>query len=137
MLNIPVDVLLKIDSIRSAFLWAACEKVTGGKFKVNWEAVCKLKDCGGIGILNLTKFSSSLCLRWLWHEWDLEAKPWFGLGNMCTPQDVDLFAAATKVTIGNGKKAPFWEASWINGMRPKDISPPHLWPLKEQEMYRC
>jgi hypothetical protein len=41
----------------------------------------------------------------------------------CAPLDVDLFTAATKVTIGNGKKALFWEASWINGMRPKDIAP--------------
>jgi hypothetical protein len=42
---------------------------------------------------------------------------------VCTPQDIDLFVAATKVIIGNGKKALFWEASWINGMRPKDIAP--------------
>jgi hypothetical protein len=53
-------------------------------------------------------------------------KPWVGLGNVCTPQDVDLFAAATKVTIGNGNKALFWEASWINGTRPKDIAPSFL-----------
>jgi hypothetical protein len=36
---------------------------------------------------------------------------------------VDLFPAATNVIIGNGKKDLFWEASWINGMRPKDIAP--------------
>jgi hypothetical protein len=60
---------------------------------------------------------------WLWHEWDEEAKPWCGLGTPCTTQDSDLFAAATKVTIGNGKKALFWEAAWINGRRPKDIAP--------------
>jgi hypothetical protein len=31
--------------------------------------------------------------------------------------------AATKVTIGNGKRALFWEFSWLDGMRPKDIAP--------------
>jgi hypothetical protein len=31
--------------------------------------------------------------------------------------------AATKVTIGNGRKALFWEASRIDGQRPKDIAP--------------
>jgi hypothetical protein len=50
-------------------------------------------------------------------------KPWVGLGNPCTPHDHDLFAAATKVTIGDGNKALFWEAAWIDGMRPKDFAP--------------
>jgi hypothetical protein len=27
------------------------------------------------------------------------------------------------VTIRDGKKALFWEASWLRGMRPKDIAP--------------
>jgi hypothetical protein len=27
------------------------------------------------------------------------------------------------VTTGDGKKALFWEALWLNGMRPKDIAP--------------
>jgi hypothetical protein len=41
----------------------------------------------------------------------------------CTPQDHELFAAATKVSIGNGKKALFWEATWLDGRCPKDIAP--------------
>jgi hypothetical protein len=78
---------MKIDSIRRAFLWAACDKVTGGKCKVNWELVCKPKEYGGLGILNLSKFASALCMRWLWHEWTSEEKAWVGLGNPCTTQD--------------------------------------------------
>jgi hypothetical protein len=66
------------------------------------------------------KKSVALRMRCLWHEWNDENKPWIGLGTPCTPQDMDLFAAATKVTIGNGKKAIFWEAPWLNGMRLKD-----------------
>jgi hypothetical protein len=46
-----------------------------------------------------------------------------GLGNPCTPDDHDLFAAATKVTIRNGEKASFGESSWLDGMCPKDIAP--------------
>ena len=41
VLDVPLEVLLKIDSIRCAYLWAASEKVTGGKCKANWERVCK------------------------------------------------------------------------------------------------
>jgi hypothetical protein len=39
------------------------------------------------------------------------------------PSDKDLFAVATNDSIGNGKKALFWEASWVNGSWPKYIAP--------------
>jgi hypothetical protein len=35
MLNIPVELLLKIHNIRRVFLWVACDKATDGKCKVN------------------------------------------------------------------------------------------------------
>jgi hypothetical protein len=87
---------------------------------VNWELVCKPTEYGGLGILNLSKFASTLLMRWLWHEWTSEEKAWVGLGNPCTTQDKELFAAATKVNIGDGNKASFWEASWLDGRRPMD-----------------
>jgi hypothetical protein len=123
VLDVPAEVLKKIDSIRRAYLWAACDKVTGGKCKVNWELVCKPKVFGGLEILNLEKFASALRMRWLWQEWNEEPKPWFGLGNPCKANDRNLFAAATKVTVGNGKKALFWEAAWLEGAWPKGIAP--------------
>jgi hypothetical protein len=46
-----------------------------------------------------------------------------GLGNPCSPHDHELLGAATCVTIGNGKQALFWEAAWLEGLRPKDVAP--------------
>jgi hypothetical protein len=40
-----------------------------------------------------------------------------------TSHENDLFATATKVTIGDGKKALFWKLAWFDGMRPKDLVP--------------
>jgi hypothetical protein len=37
--------------------------------------------------------------------------------------DMNLFYAATTITIGNGEKTPFWEAPWLNESRPIDIEP--------------
>jgi hypothetical protein len=34
-----------------------------------------------------------------------------------------MFAAATKVVVGNGDKASFWSSSWLEGMRPMDLAP--------------
>jgi hypothetical protein len=74
------------------------------------------------GILNLAKFSLVLRMTWLWNEWDDDAKPWVGLGNTCTPSSGDLFAMATKVIIGMGRKLSF--GIFLDyGTRPKDIAP--------------
>jgi len=123
VLDVPMEVLMKIDSIRRAFLWTACDKVSGGKCKVNWEKLCKPKEFGGFEIMNLKFFSSALRMRWLWSEWKDDSKPWVGLGSPCTTHDKELFAAATRMTIGNGKKGSFWESSWLDGLRPKDVAP--------------
>jgi hypothetical protein len=123
VLNVPVEVLMKIDSIRRAFLCVSSDEVTGGRCKVNWDLVCKLKDYGGLGILNLNNFASALRMRWLLHEWKDETKHWVRLGNPCTTQDKEVFAVATIVTIGGGKKVFFWEAPWLIRRCPKDIAP--------------
>lgn len=122
-LDIPVEVLQKIDSIRRAYLWAGTDKVSGGKCKVNWDLVCKPKNKGGLGVLNLNKFAKALRLRWLWFEWKDKSKPWIGMEVPCTEDDRHFFAAATTVTVGNGRTARFWNSSWLQGLRPHDIAP--------------
>jgi hypothetical protein len=36
---------------------------------------------------------------------------------------MDIFYAATSITVGNGKKTPFWHAPWLGGRKPIDIAP--------------
>ena len=37
--------------------------------------------------------------------------------------DLNLFVAATRVTVGDENTAKFWESPWLDGLRPKDIAP--------------
>jgi len=34
-----------------------------------------------------------------------------------------LFAAATRIIIGDGARTSFWHCAWAKGQRPKDIAP--------------
>jgi hypothetical protein len=37
------------------------------------------------------------------------------------------------MTIGNGKKALFWEAAWLEGLHPKDVAPLIFLDLQKEE----
>ena len=76
-----------------------------------------------MGILDLERFSRALRLRWLWDEWKAPEKPWVGFETPNDASDRQLFNAATRVTIGDGKKASFWSSSWLDGKPPKDMAP--------------
>jgi hypothetical protein len=78
---------------------------------------------GGLGVLNLEKFAMALRLRWPWLEWKDKGKIWSGTGNPCTDKDMEIFYAATTISLGNGRKTLFWHAPWVHGRKPKDIAP--------------
>lgn len=55
----------------------------------------------------------ALCLRWLWTAWKHLDGPWIGTNLPCDDNDRELFASTTMVTIGNGRKATFWNCTWL------------------------
>jgi hypothetical protein len=95
---------------------------------VVWPLVSKPKTLGGLGILNLDKFSCALRLRWIWKSWTTEDHPWKGFDVPCNLADRLLFSASTIVTVGDGKTAKFWHDSWLDGMAPRNLAP-HLFEL--------
>jgi hypothetical protein len=109
-LAMPPATLASINKIERAFLWSAKDVTTRAKCKVNWEVVCRPKKFGGLRILHLGKFATALKLRWPWLEWKDPNKLWIGSGNPCSDDDMELFYAATTITLGDGKKTPFWHA---------------------------
>lgn len=49
--------LEQINKLRRAWLWRGAETCSGGHCRVAWGLVCRPTNLGGLGILNLRKFS--------------------------------------------------------------------------------
>lgn len=113
----------RIDKIRRGFLWKGADCANGGHCLVNWNTVKRPKNLGGLGVLDLDLFSRALRQRWLWYEWTDPARPWTGMEVPCNEVDKQFFRASTCVTIGNGRRAKFWESAWLDGRAPRDIAP--------------
>src|SRR5688572_871761 len=103
--------------------WVGTERIMSGKCKVNWVRSARPRKGGGLGILHLAKFARALHLRWLWHDWMNEGPLSDQRDIPCSQVDHKLFAAATTITIGDGKKASFWHSSWAQGQTPRDMAP--------------
>jgi hypothetical protein len=122
-LVVPQCVLQTINKFERSFFWAGMDKVLGGQCKVNWKIVCKSKERGGLGIIDLDKFARALRLKWPWLIWKDRSKAFIGADHPCDDVDMEFFYAATTITIGDGRIASFWHAPWLDGVKPKDIAP--------------
>jgi len=122
-LKAPKQLLQDLDKLRRRFLWAGDGEITGGKCKVAWPLVARPIRHGGLGILDMERFSRALRLRWLWLTWSSTDRPWAGMQLPVDEKDIALFSAATKVIIGNGRRAPFWTSCWIRGRSPASLFP--------------
>jgi hypothetical protein len=122
-LKAPKQLFCDLDKARRRFLWAGDSELTGGKCKVAWTLVARPTEFGGLGILDLERFSRALRLRWLWYNWTNPERPWNGTELPVDSVDITLFNAATTVTVHNGKKASFWLSSWLNGQSPSQLCP--------------
>jgi hypothetical protein len=89
---------------------------------VNWKTVCTPKKYAGLGIKDLTLFGRALRLRWPWLAWDEMDWPWNGMPLPCEETDMQLFAACTQISVGNGQTANFWKDIWLNGMAPAELA---------------
>ncbi|KAI5404073.1 hypothetical protein KIW84_051277 [Lathyrus oleraceus] len=74
----PPKVLKEIRSILSKFLWQGIEDKRPIHL-VRWEQVCKSKDYGGVGIINLEVYNKALLMKWKWRIVNDSGAIWRGL----------------------------------------------------------
>jgi hypothetical protein len=113
----PSGTLSYVNMLKRAFIWLAKDSSTDGKCMNNWETVRRPKNLGGLGVLHLDKFATALRLRCHWLSWEDDNKIRACSANPCSEEDMDIFYAATAITLGNGRMMP------LNGRKPKDIEP--------------
>ena len=96
---LPKTVIEKLDARRRAFLWTGDDKCNGSQCLLKWERLCTSKDCGGLGIKNLshTEAMDDSFLRRL------------------ILAELSRYRSLTTVQIGNGQLTSFWHDRWILG----------------------
>jgi hypothetical protein len=133
----------KFDSHRSRFFWEGA----GPKRKyhlVNWPAICRPKEAGGLGLLNTRKMNIALLLKWVWKLFQGDNALWAQIlrAKYATATDIfsgtgpggspfwknlhkikHFFKLGAKHLVRDGSRTMFWLDLWF-GQRPlKDLFP--------------
>ena len=143
--EVPKGVLKNLDHFRSRFFWQ--RSFDKHKYRLaKWDILCRPKDQGGLGILNLQLQNKCLLAKWLvnllntnslWQDLltnkylrskslsQVKAKPYdshFWRGLMKIKDEV---LAKGSFEIKDGSKARFWEDTWV-GEVPFKVKYPSL-----------
>nr|XP_020196053.1 uncharacterized protein LOC109781868 [Aegilops tauschii subsp. strangulata] len=136
MVKAPKWALERVDKGCRAFFWAGSEEIQGGKCAVAWCRVCRPKQLGGLGLVDLYKQGIALRLRWEWLKRTDSSRPWQGL-NYCTDKQVMMaFDSLVKWEVGEGSRVLFWRDRWINGACVKEIAPLLVKKVRQQVVNR-
>jgi len=113
----------RIDKLRRSFIWTGSATVSTGMCHVAWEVVCRPKELGGLGIIDLRRFGQALRLRWDWVRKVDPNRTWIDLPSSSDKATRALFHAATMTVVGDGSSTLFWQDSWIHGCCVDQIAP--------------
>ena len=128
--RLPAKIRHKIDKIRRKFLWHGGNSTRKKYSLVTWNAVCKSKDQGGLGILDLKIMNNALLAKWwirfhdnsitgIWKD-ILHCKYGFRTTPfVCSPfwrsilKDHAVINLGLNKEIGNDRTTAFWLDRWF------------------------
>ena len=127
-------VIDQIDKFRKLCLWRGADFNARQKPKAAWPTVCREKEEGGLGVLNIKTENEALLIKHLHKIFNKEDIPWVSLvwekyygsgklpgsskkGSFWWRDIVKLlnkFKGMARVEIGNGSSCFLWEDLWGN-----------------------
>jgi hypothetical protein len=78
-LKVPVTIFIHFEKSGRQFLWADREEKILGKCLASWELVCRPKDEGGLGVIDLRKQNKALLIKNLHKFYNGQDLPWVKL----------------------------------------------------------
>ena len=88
-----------------------------------WETVCAPKWAGGLGLPNLKWLNVAMQARWPWLQRTDPSWPWSEFDIDVPTGSRQLFQAAARWKIGDGRGTKFWEDRWLDGFRVQELAP--------------
>ncbi|GJU75969.1 RNA-directed DNA polymerase, eukaryota, reverse transcriptase zinc-binding domain protein [Tanacetum coccineum] len=111
------SVIYEIDKMLKGFLWCQGD-LTKGKGKVSWNAVCKPKDQGGLGLNNLGMWNEVLITKHLWNVATKKDTLWFKWIIMEKLKGKSIWEVQSDCNCSVG---------WKNILSLKDKNREHIW----------
>ncbi|WVZ68219.1 hypothetical protein U9M48_017182 [Paspalum notatum var. saurae] len=120
----------EIMAICRRFFWAGADSSVRGKCAVNWPAVARPFEHGGLGVLDLRLMGFALsdllillCPSGSGFSVAQATRHWSSLPLNIAPEVRCLFDASTHWVIGNGESTLFWVDKWIDDKSIGDLAP--------------
>lgn len=85
------------------------------------QRVCRPKELGGLGLLDLNCQGLALRLRWEWLRRTDSSRPWHGLPMAKDPQVHAAFDSLVHWKLGDGNKVLFWKDRWMGDKDMKTV----------------
>jgi hypothetical protein len=139
-LDIPQGIIAQMNRIIRQCLWSNRDTELKGKSLASWEMICKLKEKGGLGIMDFQKHNEALLIKHLHNFFNKKDIRWVKLvsnyypngvpqaTNLCgsfwwrdVMKLVDKYREICNATPGSGKIILFWNDKWscITPARPR------------------
>ena len=134
-LHIPAGIIKQLKRIQRQCLWRKYGK-DSGKSLAAWDLVCRPKNKGGLGILNLQLQNQALLMKHLNKFYNKEDVPWVTLvwntyyhervphaTELCgsfwwkdVAKFMDSFVAVSQIKLGAGDTMLLWNDFWIDNL---------------------
>lgn len=118
-----------LDAKRRAFLWTGDDTCNGANCLIAWDRVCQARDCGGLGIKNLSDVNHCLLMKFVHKLHEPVVLPWMswflshaGTNLTGTPgsylcsilkEEIPRYRSITSVSLGDGASTSFWYDHWM------------------------